>query len=1703
MSQRDGTLRDGSVSLYDSGLKAWGAMRLLVFAFAASAALVSGFVWQVSSAQAATTCQTSGSAYIGSNCTLDPSDVSSGTALPNGGRSYTYTSLIVQGGVTVTAGSRTAPGQVYIYSSGDIDVEGTVSAVGMTTGTPSDGAYGGTQNAGSGGNNALGDGSKIHGDIKVPVDLGHTGGGTYGYGGGAIRIGAAGAFKIGNYGAIDASGYLLGDTGNNGQEYRFGSGGSVEIDAGYIDNSTAGKVKANGGDYNYYSFYGRPYGGGGGRIAIYENSSAPIPWALSVAGGAGNGGTSGVVGAPGTIFTQKAGDTYGNLMVDFGSMSTYGVAGQAPGTSYTFDSVTVTHAGAGLGASYWLPGSSSIAVTGTFALNGTLYLNTWNQVNLGGTVNVGNGALSGEIQIGGTNTDAKTYAINVLAKNINVTSTGKIGGNIGPVPNAVGTGYSGLTSAAGYGPGPGTWVGDSWGAGGGGAHYGAGGTGSDDSGNPKGAGGGSYDSPPTPTEMGSAGGGGSWYPGGAGGGYIRLEGTNSIAVTGTITANGANAIGTFGGNGGGGTVILLTHALSGTGPITAKGGANSFGGCGGGGLVVLDYDSSSYTIGSASAAAGCSSGIRAGGDGYVHAYGYHGVTVTAPNGSESLNGGQSYGIAWNHTGTVDHYRISLSTDSGATFPTTVVASTVSSPYSWTVTSAATTHARIRVEALDASNNVLASDTSDADFSIIVNHAPVAVNDSYTTNENTTLTVPASGVLSNDSDADGDPITAVLASGPVHGTLTLNANGSFTYVPNANWNGADAFSYTAYDGSLDSAPATATITVVADTTPPTITIASPVDGYLTNQTSVTVSGTASDVGTGVASVTANGVACTLTGSDYSCVNVPLLAEGANVLTVTAADNAGNVATAGVTVTRDTQAPVVSIVAPLEGTLTTQTEVTVAWTVDGVAQTSLTSENLVEGDNAITRTATDAAGNVGSAMIHVTLDTIAPVVAIDSPADGFVTNHSPIDVAWTVDGAAQTTQLTQNLVEGDNAITRSFTNAAGNTGTAVIHVILNTQAPVVAITAPANGFLTNNPILAVAWTVDGVAQTTQLTQDLVEGDNVITRTATDAASNVGTATVHVTLDTQAPVVAITAPANGALVKAATVDVTGTASDANGIASIKVGGTACSYVSGSWTCSAFPLAEGSNTLTATVTDAAGNSAAAVVTVTRDTTAPAVAIVSPADGTTLNTATVNVTGTASDANGIASVKVNGTACSYATGNWSCSGLTLVEGSNVLSTVATDAAGNVGTASVAVMVVTYVPPPLYCSQLGQQITYSPNFFQPAQCGVTAAPGKAVLLNSSCAPIVGARVNLRKADGTYITYALTGADGSASFSSYLGGTASRFEVDYNGATWSTPSGSLAAGAVIQTRPVAVSFVGSNCQAIVGARVNLRKADGTYVTYALTGASGVASFETVPGASMKLEVDYNGAQWMSAASANGTEVIVGADRFALSFLGSSGAPIPGARVNLRKADGTYVTYALTGADGLASFNVVPAANERLEVDYNGAQYMTAAATVNADTAIPVVAKALSMVFTSSTGAPIPGARVNLRKADGTYVTYALTGADGTATFQVVPGASMKLEIDYNGAQYLTATTTVQFSTSLTVHAVALTVRLTATGSPIVGARVNLRKADSTYVTYALTGADGSVTFNVVPGATHRVDAAYGGATWTSDPTACPASIVHGF
>ena len=94
-----------------------------------------------------------------------------------------------------------------------------------------------------------------------------------------------------------------------------------------------------------------------------------------------------------------------------------------------------------------------------------------------------------------------------------------------------------------------------------------------------------------------------------------------------------------------------------------------------------------------------------------------------------------------------------------------------------------------------------------------NAAPAAAADRYTVVENTTLSVPAPGILGNDIDPDGDNLTATVKSAPSHGQLNLRADGSFTYVPNIHFTGTDSFSYLAKDRAIGAGgKASVTITV---------------------------------------------------------------------------------------------------------------------------------------------------------------------------------------------------------------------------------------------------------------------------------------------------------------------------------------------------------------------------------------------------------------------------------------------------------------------------------------------------------------------------------------------------------------------------------------------------------------------------------------------------------------------------------------------------------------------------------------------------------------------------------------------------------------------------------------------------------------------------------------------------------------------------
>jgi VCBS repeat-containing protein len=112
--------------------------------------------------------------------------------------------------------------------------------------------------------------------------------------------------------------------------------------------------------------------------------------------------------------------------------------------------------------------------------------------------------------------------------------------------------------------------------------------------------------------------------------------------------------------------------------------------------------------------------------------------------------------------------------------------------------------------------------------IFFNSSPNAVANSYTTAEDIGVT---GNVLTNDTDADDDDLTATLVTGPAHGDVTLNADGSFTYTPDANYNGTDTFTYRVSDegagwhlhglsglfggGHTDTATVTVNVTAVND------------------------------------------------------------------------------------------------------------------------------------------------------------------------------------------------------------------------------------------------------------------------------------------------------------------------------------------------------------------------------------------------------------------------------------------------------------------------------------------------------------------------------------------------------------------------------------------------------------------------------------------------------------------------------------------------------------------------------------------------------------------------------------------------------------------------------------------------------------------------------------------------------------------------
>ena len=121
---------------------------------------------------------------------------------------------------------------------------------------------------------------------------------------------------------------------------------------------------------------------------------------------------------------------------------------------------------------------------------------------------------------------------------------------------------------------------------------------------------------------------------------------------------------------------------------------------------------------------------------------------------------------------------------------------------------------------DSTGSILSNPEASSSKTIsIVNEKARTYFDLYETTENVNLIVNESeGVLSNDSDLEGDYLTATLITDVKNGTLTLNGDGSFTYVPDNGFKGSDTFTYSAHDGTEPSSATTVRIAVLGSGSP---------------------------------------------------------------------------------------------------------------------------------------------------------------------------------------------------------------------------------------------------------------------------------------------------------------------------------------------------------------------------------------------------------------------------------------------------------------------------------------------------------------------------------------------------------------------------------------------------------------------------------------------------------------------------------------------------------------------------------------------------------------------------------------------------------------------------------------------------------------------------------------------------------------------
>ncbi len=496
--------------------------------------------------------------------------------------------------------------------------------------------------------------------------------------------------------------------------------------------------------------------------------------------------------------------------------------------------------------------------------------------------------------------------------------------------------------------------------------------------------------------------------------------------------------------------------------------------------------------------------------------------------------------------------------------------------------------------------------------------------------------------------------------------------------------------------------------------PFISITSPIDGYLTNQTTIEVTGNTEPL----AHVTINNVNAKVDASGNFDATIGLDKDGKNTITVISMDKGKNQFWRAINVTRDTIAPVLGVDFPEQDgiyknmtlTVTGQTEVGAFLKVQGknvsIDQNGSWKTDVTytkEGTNSVTVVSHDLAGNTVFVTRTFTIDITPPTLLVAKPTNNTLTKMTSVDVSGYVekdakvtvnghkivfDGTTFTTPV--ELVEGSNLITVTATDAAGNSKTTKVTVVRDSVPPVLTVVNPPDNLRTAKFSIVVNGTTekgatvkingietDNINGTFSDTVFLNEGSNKITVEASDAAGNTVSKTRKVFKEAggTADPISVISPANGTVIAGTTVTIKGSLNN-EGI--LIVNGKQVTVDTNDNFEYIVALKEGNNVISLSLTDNFGNNYTLKWNLVRDTTPPEITITSPKSS--VGQANVLVQGLTEPGS---SVMVNGLMVYVSSTGDFTAPVTLNPGDNKIYITAVDKVGN---AKTVTRVVKYTP---------------------------------------------------------------------------------------------------------------------------------------------------------------------------------------------------------------------------------------------------------------------------------------------------------------------------------------------------------------------------------------------------------------------------------